>query len=82
LIRLIHSRASFRYASSDVRFTPVCVLRQAGKPPPDTSALMYGPGRAITYRPARSASSRSRSTSRMPLKSYEPGLVEWYPQSK
>ena len=36
---------------SAVRLTPVRGVQPGGKPPPSTSALMYGPGRAITYRP-------------------------------
>ena len=42
-------------------------------PPPSVSALMYGPGRAITYSPACWAMFRNSFMSRTPPKSYTPG---------
>jgi len=36
------------YAALFVRAVPALVVSQPGKPPASTSALMYGPGRAIT----------------------------------
>ena len=61
---------------------PGTVLSQAGKPPPLVSALMYGPGRATTYRPTCSAVLSRRSTSRTPVKSYLPGALEWNAHEK
>ena len=45
---------------------------QNGSPPALTSALINGPGRAITYRPAFLASSKTFLTSFIPEKSYSP----------
>ena len=47
-----HSSAYFRNFGSALRFCSSLVVSQPGSPPLSTSALMYGAGRAITYRPA------------------------------
>src|SRR5437879_1549617 len=44
------------------------------KPPLSVSALVYGPGHAMTWIPTCRAMSRRRSMSRTPLKSSTPGL--------
>ena len=77
LTAVSHSSAYARYVGSSVRAVPCVVVSQPGKPPPSTSALMYGPGRMITYRPVSAAVRRNRSRSRTPLKSYCPGAGEW-----
>ena len=56
-----------------VRYPFGALSTQDGMPPPSVSALMYGPGRAITYRPACWAMFRNSFMSRTPPKSYTPG---------
>lgn len=47
-IFVIHSSEYFSHFGSVVRVSSTLLCSQAGNPPPSTSALMYGPGRAIT----------------------------------
>jgi len=43
-----HSSVAVRYPAASVRALPARVASHAGNPPPSVSALMYGPGRAMT----------------------------------
>jgi hypothetical protein len=43
-----HSSAYFRNRGSSLRLFSALVVSQPGRPPPSTSALMYGAGRAMT----------------------------------
>jgi hypothetical protein len=47
-IRCSHSSLAAWKSAALLRALPFCVVSQPGKPPESVSALMYGPGRAIT----------------------------------